>query len=106
VRALLHKPEWIFMDEATAALDDDNQQAMMSLFQEELRWTTLISVGHRPGLEHFHDRTLHLVKTQEGARLSMRRRLGDIPQRPRLHTRMRQRITRSFATRRKKKKAA
>jgi putative ATP-binding cassette transporter len=102
VRALLHKPEWIFMDEATAALDDENQTAMMSIFREELRWTTLISVGHRPGLENFHDRTLHLVKTQEGARLTMRRRLGGGAPRAKLRTR----ITRSFATRRKKKKAA
>jgi putative ATP-binding cassette transporter len=105
VRALLHKPEWIFMDEATAALDDENQKAMMSIFREELRWTTLISVGHRPGLENFHDRTLHLVRTQEGARLTMRRRPG-VAGRPGLHARMRQRITRSFAARRRKKKAA
>jgi vitamin B12/bleomycin/antimicrobial peptide transport system ATP-binding/permease protein len=104
VRALLHKPEWIFMDEATAALDDDNQTAMMSLFKDELRWTTLISVGHRQGLENFHDRTLHLVKTKSGAHLTMRRHWGGT-QRPKLRTRVHQRITRSFATRRKKKAA-
>ena len=46
IRALLHKPEWFFMDEATAVLDDDNQAAMMSIFNDELRWATLISVGH------------------------------------------------------------
>ena len=104
VRALLHKPEWIFMDEATAALDDDNQTAMMSIFKDELRWTTLISVGHRPGLENFHDRTLHLVKSKSGAHLTMRRRSGSA-QRPKLPIRIHQRITRSFATRRKKKVA-
>ena len=103
-RALLHQPDWIFMDEATAALDDDNQTAMMSIFREELKWTTLVSVGHRPGLENFHDRTLHLVKTKEGARLKMRRTVA-APSRQRLHTRLRQRITRSFATRGKKKAA-
>jgi putative ATP-binding cassette transporter len=105
VRALLHKPDWVFMDEATAALDDENQTAMMSIFKEELRWTTLISVGHRPGLEKFHDRTLHLVKTKTGARLTMRRRLGDGAARQLLRARLRQRITRSFATARRKKKA-
>jgi vitamin B12/bleomycin/antimicrobial peptide transport system ATP-binding/permease protein len=104
VRALLHQPEWIFMDEATAALDDDNQTAMMKIFTEELRWTTVISVAHRPGLENFHDRTLHLVKTQAGARLTMRRRSGGVQRVP-LRARLRQRITRSFATRRSKKKA-
>jgi putative ATP-binding cassette transporter len=104
VRALLHQPEWIFMDEATAALDDDNQTAMMKIFTEELRWTTVISVAHRPGLENFHDRTLHLVKTQAGARLTMRRRRDGVQRAP-LRARLRQRITRSFATRRSKKKA-
>lgn len=103
-RALLHKPDWIFMDEATAALDDDNQSAMMSIFRDELRWTTLVSVGHRPGLDAFHDRTLHLVKTKTGAQLKMRR-VSSGGARPRLGTKF-QRITRSFAKRRAKKKAA
>lgn len=102
-RALLHKPDWIFMDEATAALDDDNQNAMMSIFRDELRWTTLVSVGHRPGLDAFHDRTLHLVKTKTGAQLKMRR--ASSAARPRLGTKF-QRITRSFATRRANKKTA
>lgn len=102
-RALLHKPDWIFMDEATAALDDDNQNAMMGIFRDELRWTTLVSVGHRPGLDAFHDRTLHLVKTKTGAQLKMRR--VSTAARPRLGTKF-QRITRSFATRRAKKKTA
>jgi len=93
------------MDEATAALDDDNQTAMMNIFKDELRWTTVISVAHRPGLENFHDRTLHLVKTKEGARLTMRHRLTSA-QRPRLRTRMHHRLTRSFALRRGKKKAS
>jgi vitamin B12/bleomycin/antimicrobial peptide transport system ATP-binding/permease protein len=79
VRTLLHKPEWTFMGEATAALDDDNQTAMMSIFKDELRRTTLISVGHRPGLEKFHDRTLHLVKTKAGAlRTRMHNALPDL----------------------------
>lgn len=102
-RALLHKPDWIFMDEATAALDDDNQNAMMGIFRDELRWTTLVSVGHRPGLDAFHDRTLHLVKTKTGAQLKMRR--VSTASRPRLGTKF-QRITRSFATRSAKKKTA
>ncbi len=102
-RALLHNPDWIFMDEATAALDDDNQSAMMSIFREELHWTTLVSVGHRPGLDAFHDRTLHLVKSKTGAQLKMRR--VSTTTRPRLGTKFR-RITRSFAARRTKKKNA
>src|SRR5262249_28308489 len=71
-RLLLHKPDWVFMDEATAALDEENQAAMMGLFKDELAKTTLISIGHRPGLDAFHERTLTLVRSQTGARLVTR----------------------------------
>lgn len=41
----------------------------MSIFDNELRNASLLSIGHRPGLEAFHTRTLHLVRTPAGARL-------------------------------------
>ncbi|MBR0658385.1 ABC transporter ATP-binding protein/permease [Neoroseomonas oryzicola] len=67
-RLLLHRPRWIFMDEATSALDEANQDAMMTLVIEELPEAAVISIGHRPGLEAFHTRSLTLVKSAEGAR--------------------------------------
>jgi putative ATP-binding cassette transporter len=70
-RALLHKPAWVFLDEATAALDEENQDQVMSMFDDELTDTTLVSIGHRPGLELFHDRRLRLVSTPDGARLRL-----------------------------------
>ncbi len=73
-RLLLHRPRWVFLDEATAALDEENQDAMMRLFQEELAESALISIGHRPGLDVYHDRTLHLLRAPDGARLAARRR--------------------------------
>lgn len=73
-RLLLHRPRWVFMDEATAALDEANQAAMMELFLTELQDTAVISIGHRPGLEAYHQRTLTLVKNPDGARLGVRRR--------------------------------
>jgi putative ATP-binding cassette transporter len=71
-RLLIQKPRWIFMDEATAALDEENQDAMMQLILEELPKSALISIGHRPGLDAFHERTLHLQRGPEGARLALR----------------------------------
>ena len=68
-RLLLHRPSWIFLDEATAALDDENQGVVMSIFDEELPEATIISIGHRPGLEAFHTRTLQLVPSDTGAQL-------------------------------------
>ena len=73
-RILLHKPRWVFMDEATSALDDDNQASMLSLFENELEGASVLSIGHRPGLEEFHTRTLHIRKTDEGAVLLTSRR--------------------------------
>lgn len=73
-RLLLHRPRWVFMDEATAALDEANQDRLMGLFREELAESALVSIGHRPGLDVYHDRTLTLVRGAEGARLTVRRR--------------------------------
>ncbi|HKU95605.1 MAG TPA: ABC transporter ATP-binding protein/permease [Vineibacter sp.] len=73
-RLLLQQPDWIVMDEATAALDENSQTMLMALLSEELAGATVISIGHRPGLESYHDRTVVLVRGEEGARLVRKRR--------------------------------
>ena len=77
-RLLLHEPRWVFLDEATSALDEVSQQRVMSIFASELADATVLSIGHRPGLESFHTRTLHLVRTPDGAVLNTKlpRRAG------------------------------
>jgi putative ATP-binding cassette transporter len=87
VRLLLHKPGWVFMDEATAALDDASQISMMSLFSKELAGSTLISIAHRAGLDAFHDRMLELIKSSTGARFVARRQTSR-PKQPALHKRL------------------
>ncbi len=72
-RLLLQRPSWIVMDEATAALDEENQAMLMALLRTELPEAAVISIGHRPGLEDYHDRTLMLVRGAEGARLVRKR---------------------------------
>ncbi|WP_353210014.1 ATP-binding cassette domain-containing protein [Rhodovarius sp.] len=80
-RLLLHKPAWIFMDEATAALDEPNQDMLMQLVLDRLPHVALVSIGHRQGLEVFHNRTLTLKRQPEGgAQLSLP------PRRPRPST--------------------
>src|SRR5450759_4192233 len=71
-RLLLHKPGWVFLDEATAALDEDSQRHVMSLFDGELKNTTVMSIGHRPDLAAYHTRTLQLVHGREGDRLKLK----------------------------------
>jgi putative ATP-binding cassette transporter len=68
-RLLLHRPRWVFLDEATSALDEVSQRRVMSMFDDELGDATVLSIGHRPGLEAFHTRLLHLVRTPDGAKL-------------------------------------
>jgi putative ATP-binding cassette transporter len=68
-RLLVHKPDLVVMDEATSALDPPSQEHLMKLVQETLPKTTIISVGHRPELEKFHERKLVLEAREEGAKL-------------------------------------
>jgi vitamin B12/bleomycin/antimicrobial peptide transport system ATP-binding/permease protein len=68
-RIILHQPDIIIMDEATAALDLQSQNQLMELLLQQPEQTTLISVGHRPELELFHRRKIVLERRRGGTRL-------------------------------------
>lgn len=68
-RTLLQRPDWLFLDEATAALDEKTEAHLYQLTQDRLPKTTLISIGHRPGLARFHDQHVTIVKDDNGGRL-------------------------------------
>jgi putative ATP-binding cassette transporter len=59
-RALLNKPDWLFLDEATASLPDEDQETLYRLLKEKLPSTTLVSIGHRSSLAQFHRNRLSL----------------------------------------------
>jgi len=63
-RALLHQPQYLFLDEATASLDEASEAALYRLLADKLKTTTTISIGHRSTLEAFHDG--HIVLDREG----------------------------------------
>lgn len=63
VRAHIQQPQWLFLDEATAALDEDTEANMYSLLQERLQQTTVVSVGHRSTLNKYHELVLRLNKS-------------------------------------------
>jgi putative ATP-binding cassette transporter len=57
-RALLVRPDWLFLDEATASLPEEAQDALYRLVHERLPKTTLVSIGHRAELAAHHARRL------------------------------------------------
>ncbi len=69
-RLLVQLPDIVLIDGATAALDPDSQEQMMSLFRQQLQSCTLITVGQGAELGVFHDRTLTLTRRASGARMS------------------------------------
>jgi putative ATP-binding cassette transporter len=68
-RIFLHNPDIIVLDEATAALDPESQDKLMVLLSKQPEETALISVGHRPELEAFHNRKVILERRKGGAQL-------------------------------------
>jgi putative ATP-binding cassette transporter len=66
-RVLLAEPAVIFLDEATAALDEAGQEMLYRILRD-LPWhPTIISVGHRATLRQFHDRVFELTPAAEAA---------------------------------------
>lgn len=59
-RLLIARPAVVFLDEATASLDEGLEHILYTLLREELPDLVLVSVGHRSSLESFHTRRLDL----------------------------------------------
>ena len=61
-RAILQAPDYLFLDEATASLDESAEAAIYRLLDERLQHTTIVSIGHRSTLSAFHGRGIALVR--------------------------------------------
>ena len=59
-RALVVKPDWLFLDEATASLDPETEGRMYAVLKRRLPGTTIVSIAHNPGVAAFHKRQLVL----------------------------------------------
>jgi putative ATP-binding cassette transporter len=69
-RLLLHKPRFVLIDGAIDALNDESRDIVFDIFRDELVGTAILNIG-RPGTQNgFFTRVLHLVKDQQGARVS------------------------------------
>jgi putative ATP-binding cassette transporter len=65
-RALLYKPFWLFMDEATASLDEASETRLYTLLRERLPDTSIISIGYHPNLAQFHEQPVELRPDETG----------------------------------------
>jgi putative ATP-binding cassette transporter len=65
-RALLEKPDWLFLDEATASIDEALEASLYKVLAERLPRTTVVSIGHRSTLGAFHDRRVEMQAGREG----------------------------------------
>ena len=68
-RVLLKKPQWIFADEATAALDELAENTLYGKLQAHVRAVGggMVSIAHRPSVAAFHSKQWVLEKLPEGA---------------------------------------
>jgi len=57
-RALLVKPDWLFLDEATASLDPQSEAELYATLKRRLPGTTIISIAHRDTIAALHDRRI------------------------------------------------
>ncbi|HTW28377.1 MAG TPA: ABC transporter ATP-binding protein/permease [Acetobacteraceae bacterium] len=66
-RAILLRPDWLFLDEATANLDPESERAAYHMLRERLRDSTIVSIAHRPEIAEAHDRRLEFRRDSAAA---------------------------------------
>ena len=62
-RVLLYRPQWLYMDESTSAMDEEDEAMLYQALIDQLPGLSIVSVGHRSSLARFHPRH---VRIQEG----------------------------------------
>lgn len=65
-RALLSKPDWLFLDEATASLDEKLEGEVYEAVDKALPQTHVVSIGHRSTLREMHDSIVVMEPNADG----------------------------------------
>ena len=68
-RALLHRPDFLFLDEATASMDEAGEAHVYRMLREKLPQAAIISISHRPAVAAHHEKRLNLVREGGSVRL-------------------------------------
>ena len=64
-RVLLHRPAWVFTEEATNAFDPHGERLILGALHQELPGATLLTISAHPGLDVLHHRELVLTRLRE-----------------------------------------
>ena len=59
-RVLFNRPQVVFLDESTSAMDEGLEHALYALLRSEMPGALLLSVGHRSTLAGFHTHRLEV----------------------------------------------
>jgi putative ATP-binding cassette transporter len=73
-RVLVAQPKFVFLDEATSAVDPETEALLYKLMARS--GAGFVSVGHRPSLLEFHQRALRLLPDGGWEVLSTRQMLS------------------------------
>ena len=65
-RLLLHKPRWVFVDEALDALAPATREAVFDIFQNELAAAALVCISGSKADRTFFTRVLRLARKPKG----------------------------------------
>ena len=63
-RVILQEPDFLFLDEATASLDEAAEASLYRLLHERLKGMTIVSIGHRSTLGAFHRRRFEVAPSE------------------------------------------
>ena len=69
-RALLMRPDWLFLDESTSAVDEKLEATLYDVLARRLPQTTIVSIGHRSAMVALHKR--HLEMTPQAGHFTLR----------------------------------
>jgi putative ATP-binding cassette transporter len=65
-RALIAKPDWLFLDEATASLDVASEREVLAMLKARLPGTTIVSIAHRPEVAAQHETSYVVLRDGDG----------------------------------------
>jgi len=68
-RVILIEPDFLFLDEATASLDEAAEASLYRLLHERLKGTTIVSIGHRSTLGTFHRRRFEVALSETASQV-------------------------------------